>query len=239
MEPYLFYGTVLPERAQLTLQISLGFTHELSGISGSAKISVVLNQLSVWVESEHEWEIFDLRNLVSDIVQNQLAMIGFLKGYAYDFELTRVLNRSRGIDYVFGIDIPCLAERKHSVDLNEAIQKLFDKTVGTNGIFLNRCFNDLISSMKHADDTGFYCYRAIESLRHHCAAKHGMSIASKGTQWEKFRELSGSTEETLRAIKNAADPLRHGGVTRVSAEERVQLFTKTWEVVEGYLNGLT
>ncbi|GAO27080.1 hypothetical protein ALISP_6900 [Alicycliphilus sp. B1] len=32
MEPYLFYGVVLPERAQLTLQFSVGFSHIASGL---------------------------------------------------------------------------------------------------------------------------------------------------------------------------------------------------------------
>jgi len=66
-------------------------------------------------------------------------MVGYLKGFAYDFEVTRVLNQSRGIDYVFGIDIPCLAERAKSIDLQDALLKLRDKTVGPNGVFLHRC----------------------------------------------------------------------------------------------------
>lgn len=92
--------------------------------------------------------------------------------------------------------------------------------------------------MKHADDTAFYCYRAIESLRHHCAAVHGMSDANKSTQWEKFRQVSGCTEEILRQIKEAADPLRHGETSRGSSEDRAKLFMETWDVVDGYLHGV-
>lgn len=238
MEPYLFYGVILPERAQLTLQFGLAFEHLTSGVCSQAKVSIILNQVAVRVESQHEWDIFDLRNVVKTILQNELAMIGYLKGYAYDFEVTRVLNQSRGIDCVFGIDIPCIADRANSIELNSAILKLRQKTVGHNGIFLYRCFNDLVSSMKHADDTGFYCYRAIESLRNHCAALHGMSTAVKAEQWGKFREVSGCDEPTLRTIKEAADPLRHGGIAGMTAAEREKLFTATWDVVDGYLNNI-
>ena len=237
MEPYQFNGIVIPERAQLSLQFAVGFSHIVSGVSGLAKVSIVLNQLVVWVDSEHDWDIFDLRNVVKNIVQGELAMIGYLKGYAYDLEVTRVLNQSRNIDYVFGIDIPCLAERGNSLDLQDALLKLRAKTIGPNGIFLHRCFSDLVSSMKHADDTGFYCYRAIESLRHHCAAAHSLSAADKSKQWEKFRQVSGCDEQTLRAIKAAADPLRHGEVHGSSSEDREKIFTTTWGVVDGYLNG--
>jgi len=111
MEPYLFYGIVLPERAPLTLQFTVRFSHLTSGISGQAKVSILLNQVAVWVESEQNWDIWDLRNVVKTVVQNHLAMVGYIKGYAYDLEVTRVLNQSRGIDQVFGIDIPCLAKR--------------------------------------------------------------------------------------------------------------------------------
>jgi len=238
VEPYLFSGVVLPERAQLSLQFSLGFSHIGTGINGLAKVSIVLNQVVVWVESEHAWDIFDLRNIVKNIVQSHLAMVGYLKGYAYDFEITRVLSQSRDIDYVFGIDVPCLVERGKSIDLDAALTKLGDKTIGPTGVFLHRSFSDLVSAMKHADDTGFYCYRAIESLRHHCAATHGLSAADKSKQWEKFREISGCEEQTLRTIKSAADPLRHGNVSQVSSEDRAELFSITWAVVDGYINSI-
>ena len=238
MEPYLFQGVVLPERAQLSLQFALSFSHVSSGVTGLAKVSIVLNQVAVWVESEHNWDVYDLRNVVKNIVQNHLAMLGYLKGYAYDFEVTRVLNQSRGIDYVFGIDIPCLTKRGESIDLQAELEKLRDKTTGENGLFLHRCFSDLASSMKHADDTGFYCYRAIESLRHHCAAVHGLSAAEKSKQWEKFREVSGSDEQNIRFVKAAADPLRHGQPVGTDADSRAKLFITTWDIVDAYLKSV-
>lgn len=238
MEPYLFYGVVLPERAQLSLQFAVGFSHVVSGVNGVANVSIVLNQVAVRIESENDWDIFDLRNVVKNIIQNHLAMVGYFMGYAYDLEITRVLNHSREIDWVFGIDIPCLTERGKGIDLQDALVKLRDKTIGENGVFLNRCFADLVSSMKHADDTGFYCYRAIESLRHHCAAVHGLTEAGKARQWEKLREVSGCTEENLRKIKSAADPLRHGEASGGNTEDRTKLFTNTWDIVDGYLNGV-
>jgi hypothetical protein len=238
VEPYLFQGVVLPERAQLSLTFELGFSHISSGLDGIAKISVMLNQVAVWIQSEHEWDIFDLRNIVKNIVQGQLDMIGYLKGYAYDFEITRALNQSRGVDIVFGIDIPCLADRDNSLDLKTELAKLRSKTIGPNGVYLTRSFNDLVSAMKHAEDTGFYCYRAIESLRHHCAAVHNLSSAEKSTQWEKFRKVAGCDEATIRSIKDAADPLRHGQNTGITSDERTSLFIATWNVVESYIENI-
>lgn len=234
MEPYLFQGVVLPERAQLSLSFELGFTHISSGVAGVAKVSIVLNQVVVWIESDYEWDIFDLRNVVKNLVQGQLDMIGYIKGYAYDLEVTRALNQTRSINLVFGIDIPCLTERGKDLDLDTELIKLRNKMIGPNGVYLNRCFNDLISAMKHADDTGFYCYRAIESLRHHCAAVHGLASLQKSVQWTKFRDIALCDEQTLRQIKEAADPLRHGEGTGITADNRAELLRITWDVVDGY-----
>jgi hypothetical protein len=234
MEPYLFHGKVLPERANISLGFSVKFGHISSGINAEAQVSIVFNQVAVWVTSDHLWDIFDLRNVVKNIVYGHLAMIGYLKGYAYDIEITRALSRERGIDYVFGIDIPCIANRNQEIDLNEALLQLREKTTGEHGVFLHRCFDDLMSAMKHADDTGFYCYRAIESLRHHCAARSGLRGATKAQQWQAFRNLSGAEEHAIRLIKTAADPLRHGEPGS-EVIDRAELFINTWGVVDAYI----
>ena len=236
MESYLFHGVVLPERAQLSLDFELTFSHHASTVQAKAKVSIILNQVAVWVDSDYNWDIFDLRNIVKNIVQSHLAMIGYLKGYAYDIEITRVLSLERNIDYVFGIDIPCVANRNPPVDLNLALSTLRDKTYGDDGVFLRRCFVDLVSAMKHADDTGFYCYRAIESLRHHCASLNGLRNTNKAQQWQKFREVAEVSEESIIVIKRTADPLRHGEPETDVTIDRAEIFNATWIIVDAYLN---
>lgn len=235
MDPYLFYGTVLPERAQLSLQFELQFTHLASGVNARARVSIILNQVAVWVDTEHNWDIYDHRNVVLNILQSNLAMVGYLRGFAYDCAITRVVNPSEQVDYVFGIDIPCLANRVRQEELPAKLATLRQKSEGPNGVFMHRCLSDLVSAMRYADDTGFYCYRAIESLRNHCAAAHGLADADKSVQWRKFREVSGCSEPTLRKIKRAADPLRHGNVDNTARIDRAKLFADTWDVVDKYI----
>ncbi|WP_232080706.1 hypothetical protein [Variovorax sp. SRS16] len=201
-------------------------------------MSILVNQISVQIDSGYEWGVLDLRNVVKGILQLQLAIIGFLKGYAYDFAVTRVINHRREIDYVFGIDVPCISKPRETTNLEVALTELRGKVLGQHGVFVQRCLSDLLSALKNADDTGFYCYRAIESLRHHCAAVHGVAHAGKAVQWVKFQEVSGATEEVLRAIKAEADPLRHGDVFGISEDNSVKLLTSTWEVVEGYFKSV-
>lgn len=238
MTTYLFQGLVHPERAQITLQCSLEFSHLSSSEQATARISIVLNQIAVWIDTNVVWDIHDLRNVAKSIVSHELEVVGFIKGYAYDVEIRRVLNPEHGVDYVFGVDIPCIAERNREVDLAERIAMVRTKTTGPEGIYLHRCFSDLISAMKNADDTGFYCYRALESLRQHCIQKFGLDPEKKSEQWAKLRDLAGCNESVLREIKASADHSRHGGVVSVTSAQRQRLFLLTWDVVDGYLAGV-
>lgn len=235
MEPYLFRGVVLPEQAKLSLGFSLDFTHPPSGAVGRAKVEIIENQIGVSLHSDHTWNLYDLRNVVKNIVQSHLAMVSYLTGFAYEFSITGVVCPPRGIDYVFGIDIPCIVDLRKSVDVLESLRKIKARYTGPGGLLLNRCFADLVSAMNNADDTAFYCYRAIESLRLHCGVVHGLPDTDKPSQWIKFREVAGCDEATVRAIEEAAKPLRHGGVTWASDRERVALFLSTWAIVDGYL----
>jgi hypothetical protein len=238
MERYLFLGTVFPQRAQISMSFVLKSRHLYSGRSCDANVNIILNQMVAWIDSEHEWDIFDLRNIVISMVENRLAIVGYLKGFSYNLDVSRIICQSREIDYVFGIDIPCLAERGKHIDLEIEMQKICQKTTGDVGVLLHRCFTDLSAAMRHADDTAFYLYRAIESLRLHCAAVHGIVAADKAATWKKFREVSHCEENVLRTIKEAADPLRHGAPSGVTGSDREKLFMTTWEIVETYLRNL-
>ena len=238
METYQFEGVVLPERAQISIQKSLQFTHVTSGATGIANISIILNQVAVWVDSEIEWEIFDLKNVVKNLLQTELAIVGYLEGYAYDLEIKRVTNRHLGIDYVFGIDIPCIGERNRSIDKAAKISLISQKLSGPEGILLHRCFNDLAMAMKNAEDTGFYCYRAIESLRQHCALKFNLPSKEKGKQWQKLKEVAQCDEDVILKIKSVADSVRHGGTASLTSDDRNNLFIMTWDIVDAYVQNI-
>lgn len=238
MEPYIIQGVVLPERAQITLKFERSVTHLTSGITVTARVSIILNQVIIWIESDFNWDIFDLRNLVKAIVQNHLAIIAYLTGRTYELELTRVLHHVRGIDHVFGIDIPCISEMHDGDNLQQDINNIVNLICMYRGMWLDRCFNDLSLAMKNPDDTAFYCYRALESLMHHSSDANNISNCSKKTQWERFRSLIGCCEQDIMQLKVASDPLRHGHVTSVTSTDRASWFQITWNIVKGYIKYL-
>jgi len=71
--------------------------------------------------------------------------------------------------------------------------------------------------MKAPDDTGFYCYRAIEALRQYCIVRYNLDSEKKSEQWRKVREIAGCEEQILHDIKSAADPVRHGAIVPVTS----------------------
>ncbi|MDD2357479.1 MAG: hypothetical protein PHX13_06190 [Thiovulaceae bacterium] len=237
-ESFYFQGIILPERAQLTFSFEMDFSTKDILEPMRMKVNIINNQLAVWIDSSLHWNIFDLKNIVNNLVKSHLNMLGYLKGYAYDLEITRVINRRKQIDYVFGIEIPCLEERGKDVNLEIEIPYLREKISGEIGKYINRCLNDLVSAMKHADDTGFYCYRAIESLKHHCSVIQNISKGNKSDQWKKFREISNTSFEDIKKLKIAADPLRHGEPKDMTSDDRAILFLTTWTIVDNYLKNI-
>ncbi|MBJ7310507.1 hypothetical protein ACFOLJ_24270 [Rugamonas sp. CCM 8940] len=233
---YQLTGAVLPERAQISFGHPTAHPFLLSSPKGDITINVcvVLNQVTVWVKSPFEWGIFDLRNEVATIVRHQLAIAGFLLGHAYNLEVTRVTTPDGNIDWVYGIDIPCLTERMKGKLSSEAFTALIVKTSGPKGFILHRCFTDLTLAMQHPVDTAFYCYRAIESLRQHWGALN--DVEEKATQWKGFRDFLGISKDSIDPVRIAAEGVRHGELVSITDQKRVELFTRTWDLVEAYLN---
>ncbi|MDV7145930.1 hypothetical protein R3X27_24910 [Tropicimonas sp. TH_r6] len=236
MDPYIFFGTVLPERAMISFQLEFAFSHPSTGFGGQVTVSVILNQILVQVSSEDPWDIWDLRNVVLSSLRAEVAAVGYIKGYAYHVEIARVLHTSRNIDLVFGIDVPCISASRTMTELMPAMEQLRAPRSGENGIYINRCFTDLNLALRNADDTPFYCYRAIEALRHHCSAVNHLKEANRSTQWKEFRDRSGVREADIREISEAAKEIRHGGHTSFDGNGRAKILQHTWNIVDCYLS---
>ena len=191
LEPYLFYGKIRPERAQLSLGFDLGFQHFSTGHTGRIEVSVILNELVARVFTDETWDIYDLRNLVNNVIRTELSALGYLMGRAYDIDITRVLRLEEKLDYVFGIEVDCIATPRRESPVEQKIQALRPLLQGESGMYVSRCLMDLMSALRYADDTAFYCYRAVESLRNHCVETQRKTLPSRDAQWELFRSISG------------------------------------------------
>src|SRR5262249_5581452 len=132
---------------------------------------------------------------------------------------------------VFGIDIPVLSVRSKGRDLDALVNAIFPLCFGKEAIFLRRCLADLSFAIKRLDDTAFYCFRALESLRQ----SFGTGI-SEAEQWKAMADAVGSSKEEMEPLREHAFPARHGIPKGLSDDERQKLFLYTWGIVEKYID---
>lgn len=92
---------------------------------------------------------------------------------------------------------------------------------------------DLRSALESPDDTGFYCYRAIESIRHNYTEE---SDKGDGDSWKRLREDLDVPRSEIDAFKMRADDRRHGRQLRaVSEDERRSALLTARKVVKRYV----
>jgi hypothetical protein len=115
--------------------------------------------------------------------------------------------------------------------------------------YIQRCFSELNKAIRFPSDTGFHCYRAIESLRNYCGRKYNIfqpeypeqkkSINTKNESdaWEKLNEL---TKVDRRKIESWRDDLafhaRHGEHKNMNDAQRQEIFLTTWDVVDAFID---
>jgi len=234
VSPYILKGLVLPERAQ----ISFGpFEAELQHLSSErklrGKINIVLNQLTAWLYTDEDWDIFNLRNIVKSWGNDIISIFAFLVGHGYELEIRQILCEEKQIDHVFGIDNPYIKSRNEGVDIPAKVIEIIKKTSGESGLFLKRCLNDLAMALKHADDTAFYCFRALETLKQLCKYEYG--IEQEREQWEKLSEITGFGKDHIEILRKEAFPARHGDISLSDSNKRQKLLEGTWDVVEAFV----
>ncbi|MDZ3826349.1 hypothetical protein [Pseudomonas monsensis] len=236
MEVYFIQGVILPERADFDLSWSTKGMHLASGNVYSANVSIMYNQVAIWLESENEINADNMKHVVDYLIINQVAAVSYLAGCVYDFQVTRVINRARNIDYVVGVDTSVIFDRRNLESFDHDLGVIRRLQAGIHGTFIHRCLADLVSAMRYREDTSFYCYRAIEALRNHCAEVNGIGneMKDRGMRWEKFREVTGVSEERIGWVAEFAKNARHGGVAMLSADEYGRLLNETWDIVSVY-----
>jgi hypothetical protein len=232
MKKLFLSGTIHPERAGLTIKnLENEFVSPDGKIVGRLKFNITNNQVTALIESENEREnIYTLRNYTKACVEFVTNLMGFIKGYAYDVEITKVFDDKLDHYFVFGIGIPALEKRNKDRDVSTAMPHIYPLCFGSDGVYLRRCLEDLNMAIKRPDDTPFHCFRAIESLRQYFGFVDG--IADDHKQWKAMAKAIGGKREDLEPIRKLAFPARHGVPNPITDQERKDIFFLTWNIVE-------
>jgi hypothetical protein len=235
MKKVYLSGTLYPERAMLSIS---NLEHEFMSPDGQKqgriKFNIYNNQITAFLEWENDSEdIYTLRNMTKAAVELITNVVGFLKGYAYDVEITKIFDGELELSFVFGVQIPLLEERnKGRVD--STASHIYPLCFHSEGVYLRRCLGDLSMAIKHPDDTPFYCFRALETLKQYFG--HMTGAETDGGQWEEMAKAIGGKQDDVEPIRKLAFPARHGVPVPVTDQMRKDTFLTTWHIVEKYID---
>ncbi len=234
---YILTGRVIPERALIDIKEFIFSILMSDGVpKGELSIEVIRSQIFVrFVASSKVQNIYTLRNIVEDATRALLDVAGYFNGYGYDAEIVQMVDLNTSKNHVFGIDVPILADVCKEVGLT--INDIFVALQKTDGYYFRHALADVREAIKSPQDTGFFCYRAIESLKN-CYATRNRVSSDKDDAWELFREKYSISKEQIMDIKTFADPVRHGNYTQVksiSDEERGKIFKNTWDIINKFI----
>jgi hypothetical protein len=223
-----FVGRVHPERAPLTVSPPIPF--ELQTVAGGnlpATVSILASQIIVSLNRiDGPVDLFTLRNVVASLVSSIADVAGWLHGYAYQVEMTAVTGPNTY--QTFGIDVPVLVAAAETSRVKD-VAAILQLTTGPNGAYLRRALADFRMAMLAPDDTAFYCYRAVESLRRSFGATKGGRRAGLSTS------LRIDDSWLIVYLERPANDVRHGGVAPVTDEDRQRLLLAAHEVIERYI----
>jgi len=197
-------------------------------LSFKANLSIRGSQVSVVVQSENvNNDLASLRNYVRQCVRSAVDMLNYIWGQGFDVQLTSVVNLN-GEHIVFNVEIPELstaqAERPLTV---EQLWKLVCESQ-----YLRRALGDLRESVQQSEDTGFFCFRAVESIRQYFwQEKDG---ENKKPSWERLRNELRIDKSWIDALKPFADKQRHGSTDFMSAQDRTSAMQHAWKVVDRF-----
>lgn len=229
MFEYVFTGKVLPERVDFSLTGSKPMKVKSdTGMEFELTLSIQKSNIFIKIKSEKEIEdIQSLKNGITDFVRLYTDAYGYLHGYAYDIEITSLIQDNPFEHTIFGVNVIELESdfpNRPIKDMAEIIELL-------NKIqFLRVAFGDLRLAIKYPKDTGVFAYRAIESL---------MQFFNKGGQrkkaWEELSKNLNISKSWIDYVRDFALEPRHGKPKLVNGADRVEIMKHTWKIVDRFI----
>ena len=222
----VFFAKVTPERFGLTAsEMRYRAIFQEINFSYEARISIHVGQVVVQIIfGDSQPDILTIKNLVEGDIRQFVDYYGFFHGVRFDVDMISAVDDA-GNWHVFGIDIPVLKEALQGCQ-DELLKKYFSCAIGKPECSV--IMADFREAMRNPPNTGFHCYRAIETMMQ---TMKEISTEDNNRAWGKFRSNLNIDRNCLDAIKNHADPPRHGKLHAMTDSQRAYVFKKTQVIV--------
>lgn len=220
---YVFLGRVLPERVNVTLpSLRLKGTLAPDDKPFEANLNISVSTITVHVYTNTS-DIATLRNIITQQVSDIVATFGFGKNCAYRVEISALSDTNSLLVFPVTYDEDTLENATAFLDKVINLSQVHSSAVR----WLFRAMSDYRDAVLTAQDTAFYCQRAIESLRHQFPG-------NKSSQWETLRKSLNIDASYFIWIKSHGDAQRHGEVPFMSGEERKSSLQVTRTVIQRF-----
>jgi hypothetical protein len=214
---------------------------ELRYADGHWTIIIRDSQFHVVVDGQPPEDLATFRNEVAAVVQGCLDGLGFLLAVPLQVEVRSLVIDGNPIQLVLRqhgwpelLDTaPGLPPRVDTADLVPFI------TAAATELQVRVALADLRAALQYHDDTCFYAYRAVESVRRWFLQE---GKADKGTakskSWDDMRSALRADEEELRWLKAQADARRHGAAVAPTEAERLRALRIARPTVRAFIEHL-
>lgn len=169
-------------------------------------------------------DIATFRNQMTTICKSIYHAASFLNGRHLSVELTSLTEVETHRFWTFSDEVPDLQRTAHERPV--PIEEL-TKLAITNA-YLRISLNDLSNAITSPNDTGFYCYRAVEALMQEFKLP---DERDNGRAWKRLRDALQVTQNWIGPLIRASKATRHGEVKALSGQERVLLMQQSWTLV--------
>lgn len=227
---YFFNGKVLPERTNVNLYGLDWFTFEQpdTNMHFKLKVHIYLSQILVTVDSEIEiTDLVTLRNYLFNVISFFVDCIGYENGCGYTIEITSCTYDNGNAATVFGVNIDNLkntdinSQWGSTTDLIESFRKANTEQQPQ----LQRAIADFRSGILVSHDTGFYVYRAIESIQ----------VAFNNSWIEMNTALNLNKTYTDYLRENHGRLQRHGKYTFMTSNQRIDMLIRAKTIISRFV----
>lgn len=235
MHLYVFTGVVTPERAWLELPtpLNLEFSHIETSINGSATIEIYKNQVIYSLKTELPiYDIFTAKNIVSDQIQEILDSICINSTVACIVDVRSLYNSDNGQSTVFGVSEPSIGTANEGHERHDILPTLL--AVSKNR-FIRRAIADFRSAIRYPGETGFFTYRAVESLIQDTKLKYELSDRKKPEAIAKMARDIGFDPSDVEFLRLKAADIRHGKPIWISGEDRLRCLSIARAIILKYI----
>jgi len=237
MTKYKFRGSINPRSYQLSHKIDWSLiTGEKDGklYELHCKIDIEKSEITIDSKTDANFSLYDHRDAVVSFLGHQLSAHGFQNGLWLEAEINAVYD----YDAKKWLTIDPIHPALEKIQDDLSTQKEFDITQILDQkkyIALRYALRDAQLAIKYLDDTGTFCFRAIESIREFFVDQDTDNPADSKNSWIRMnRSLNLSREYTGDISKFALGP-RHGSPTLTSRENKMDIVKRTWIVIDRFM----